>query len=798
MTYTEALASTSKVVLTSDGTTAMDTEIKNAIKNYSVIIFDGSNNTDFWLNQYIAFDGLKDKTLIGVNGARLCTKFYLTSDIHQMLNNYKWTTTTGVQKTGVKAGSTSSNSNKFGALPNGQSVGEESEYLTRKALIEHLNDNSENFRKAGVFQFKNCENFIIRNLKFVGPGPCDVGGYDLMSMTGSKHFWVDHCEFTDGMDGNFDITNNSDFSTISWCTFSYTGRAYAHMNTNLVGSSDSDGMLNNNGAGYYLNLTFAYNHWGSGCDQRMPMARAGKIHMLNNYYTCTNNSSSINPRKNSEFYIEGNYFADGVKTVFSQTDAKAYQWISSGDHANVIASSGVSIPSSSGTVSIPYSYKTDLTAADVPTEVGTWAGATLFRAEATAVVVSPANKTIEIGSALQLSAQVLPAGADQSVTWSSSDDTKAEVSASGKVTAKAAGTVKIMAEAVNGVKDYCVLTVVEKQGEDGVATFLPTDFSSKTGSATKEGVTLTLKVEGYNDSSHGNTMKCKSDGNTLTFSSGNDITSIVVNCNSSYSSNITKIKATSNVGSVTKDASNYKYTWTGNTKNVTITFGLESGQTSEQSVYVSSIDVVTVSSPSTPTTKTITKYISSAEWASFVPSENVVVPEGVTVYYAKAGTYNGSSVVAVPVAEGETIAKNTGFFVNGAEGNHEFVVSAETPMAISDNMLSCGANSKITNGSLVFGRNNINDVLTVGFFPLASYDIQLPEGIVYIDAAKLNGNPGAKAISVVFDEATDIRSANEATGYRLQAIGIYNLGGQKVNSNYNGIVIINGRKVWKR
>lgn len=268
MTYDDALASSSKIVLTSDGTTAMDTEIKNAIKNYSVIIFDGSNNTDFWLNQYIAFDGIKNKTLIGVNGARLCTKFYLTPEIHQMLNNYQWTTTSGTQKTGVKAGSTSSGSNKFGNLPNGQSVGEESEYLTRKALMEHLNDNNENFRKAGVFQFKNCENFIIRNLKFVGPGPCDVGGYDLMSMSTSSHFWVDHCEFTDGIDGNFDITNNSDFSTISWCTFAYTERAYAHMNTNLVGSSDTDGMLNGNG--YYLNLTWAYNHWGNKCDQRMP------------------------------------------------------------------------------------------------------------------------------------------------------------------------------------------------------------------------------------------------------------------------------------------------------------------------------------------------------------------------------------------------------------------------------------------------------------------------------------------------------------------------------------------------
>lgn len=428
MTYEEAKASSSKIVLTSDGTTAMDTEIKNAIKNYSVIIFDGSDNTDFWLNQYITLDGLKGKTLIGVNGARLCTKFYLTSEIHQMLNNYQWTTTSGTQKTGVKAGSTSSGSNKFGNLPNGQSVGEESEYLTRKALMEYLSDNDENFRKAGVFQFKNCENFIIRNLKFVGPGPCDVGGYDLMSMSTSSHFWVDHCEFTDGIDGNFDITNNSDFSTISWCTFAYTGRAYAHMNTNLVGSSDTDGMLNGNG--YYLNLTWAYNHWGNKCDQRMPMARAGKIHMLNNYYTCTNNSSSINPRKNSEFYIEGNYFADGVKKVFSQTDATAYQWISSGNRANVIASSGVSTPSSSGTVAIPYEYDNTLAAANVPTEVGKWAGATLFKQPlAPTATVSISKTEVKQGASVVLTAET-NGNPEPTIQWySCSNEQKANAQA---------------------------------------------------------------------------------------------------------------------------------------------------------------------------------------------------------------------------------------------------------------------------------------------------------------------------------------------------------------------------------
>lgn len=56
------------------------------------------------------------------------------------------------------------------------------------------------------------------------------------------------------------------------------------------------------------------------------------------------------------------------------------------------------------------------------------------------------GSTVTLGSTtgtVQLSAVVLPAGAPQTVTWTSSDPTKATVSASGLVTGKVAGTVTI-------------------------------------------------------------------------------------------------------------------------------------------------------------------------------------------------------------------------------------------------------------------------------------------------------------------------------------------------------------------
>lgn len=66
------------------------------------------------------------------------------------------------------------------------------------------------------------------------------------------------------------------------------------------------------------------------------------------------------------------------------------------------------------------------------------------------VIASVGNVTqVEIGKTLQLGATVLPSGASQEVAWSSSDNTKATVSASGLVTGVALGSITINAQSVS-------------------------------------------------------------------------------------------------------------------------------------------------------------------------------------------------------------------------------------------------------------------------------------------------------------------------------------------------------------
>ncbi len=151
-------------------------------------------------------------------------------------------------------------------------------------------------KNGGILGFKaGSNNVIVRNIIFEGPGAYDVDGNDLLQNTGCNNLWVDHCEFYDGVDGNFDNTKTSDNITISWCKFGYkilpkaggSGGSANHCFSNLVGGASNDFPSD----GFY-SITFQYCYWSDGCIQRMPRARNAELHILNCYYNITSKNST--------------------------------------------------------------------------------------------------------------------------------------------------------------------------------------------------------------------------------------------------------------------------------------------------------------------------------------------------------------------------------------------------------------------------------------------------------------------------------------------------------------------------
>ena len=240
-----------------------------------------------------------------------------------------------------------------------------------------LISNEQTASSSGILFVKRSSNIIIRNLTFEGPGAYDCDGNDNLCFEGVTNAWVDHCDFQDGCDGNFDNKSTTDNVTVSWCRFRYfkepraggSGGAADHRFTNLLGSSSSDKPSD----GTY-NMTWAYCWWDDGCKERMVRCRNAELHFLNCYWNSSVANYYVGP-ENAKCYFEGCTFegkANTAKNIFKTSYG--------GTNACKFVNCSGNLPSNSGTVSAPtYTYD-HLSAADAKNYVintSCGAGATL-------------------------------------------------------------------------------------------------------------------------------------------------------------------------------------------------------------------------------------------------------------------------------------------------------------------------------------------------------------------------------------------------------------------------------------
>ena len=177
----------------------------------------------------------------------------------------------------------------------------------------------------GGIEMSGVSNVIVRNLNIHGIWP-NSGPDDAVALHNSHHIWIDHLNIWDAGDGNLDITNQSNYVTVSWCKFWYTNASHPHRFCGLIGSGGGDHPEDWN----YLKVTYHHCWFDKLVKERMPRVMYGQVHVFNNYYTCSGNLYCIGVGSYGSTLIENNYF----KNVNNphQFMYEVYCWITARDN----------------------------------------------------------------------------------------------------------------------------------------------------------------------------------------------------------------------------------------------------------------------------------------------------------------------------------------------------------------------------------------------------------------------------------------------------------------------------------
>lgn len=177
-------------------------------------------------------------------------------------------------------------------------------------------------------------------------------------------------------------------------------------------------------------------------------------------------------------------------------------------------------------------------------------------------------------------------------------------------------------------------------------------------------------------------------------------------------------------------------------------------------------------------------------------TNNLSVPAGATAYtYTVA---NNQLRISKTYEEGSVIPKGTGVVIKAAEGNCDLPVSAEPGEADKANMLKGTDTEATTTGDGLFYMLSLNasgDPGSIGFYWGAE------NGAAFTCAAHkayLVAPATATAAKGWSLESATTGISHLTTGATNKADHIYNLSGQRVDSNYRGIVIRGGKKYVNR
>lgn len=178
-----------------------------------------------------------------------------------------------------------------------------------------------NAKIYGGIEMNGVNNVIVRNLNIQGVWPNTGAGDAVAVKGGSHHIWLDHLAVWDAPDGNMDITQASNYVTVSWCKFWYTSASHTHRLNGLIGAG---GGTQPNDWGKNK-VTYHHNWFSDLVNQRMPRAMYGEIHVFNNYYTSKGNGNCVGFGSYASVLVENNYFKGVNNPIEFQYDL--YAWV---------------------------------------------------------------------------------------------------------------------------------------------------------------------------------------------------------------------------------------------------------------------------------------------------------------------------------------------------------------------------------------------------------------------------------------------------------------------------------------
>ena len=324
-----------EIVLLSDGSD-MRKAIEDAIRTYDIIVLDGAGGP-FLYSESSCFEGLRNKTVVGIHGAVLRSAFQCTPDLKDAL----------VHAQERFDGAVPEPDGRF-RLDNDSLARNFAGYAAMQTILERTGDTAMRFMHSGFWCFRGCGNLVIRNLTFDGPGAFRGKPDTMLRLQGgSDHVWIDHCTFEDPGCLALGIVRRSDCVTASWCTFRFTEQSTGHELGVLIAGGDDSWDDED-----CLNVTFDHCLWEN-VWSRIPMARFGTIHLLDNVFDCPG-TVGINPRMHSEFLVEGCWFGPEVKPFcdyrIDVAPPKAYVF------RDCRFDAAFKVPSL-GEVSVPYPYR---------------------------------------------------------------------------------------------------------------------------------------------------------------------------------------------------------------------------------------------------------------------------------------------------------------------------------------------------------------------------------------------------------------------------------------------------------